>query len=42
MEQTFNTVNMNGEIGCPPSVITVTVNNVRMLLEFKCHLNVIL
>ena len=33
---------MNGELGCTASVITVTVNNVRMLSEFKCHLNVIL
>jgi len=32
---------MNGELGGPASVITVTVNNVRMLSEFKCHLNVI-
>jgi len=32
---------MNGELGSPASVITVTVNNVRKLSEFKCHLNVI-
>jgi hypothetical protein len=33
---------MNGELGGPVSVITVTVNNVRMLSEFKGHLNIIL
>jgi len=33
---------MNGELGCPDLVITVTVNNVRKLSEFKCYLNVTL
>jgi hypothetical protein len=33
---------MIGELGGPASVITVTVNNCRMLSEFKGYLNVIL
>ena len=37
----FNTRSMNGELWSPESVITVAVNNVSMLSEFKCHLNVI-